>query len=164
MGSLTIDVDLDGRNYSLLELLNADRLRTNGPDLTQADLDTQQDAARRARGEAEHAGHIMKKHLSSTSAGVVSQIQQEQVCLALPLSGIQCECTEGRLVFLTISDVLECSGWQDLVHRLKDLQTAATEQLQISENLEKERDELIGRLQEANDDNHRMRQVGMNIA
>lgn len=57
------------------------------------------------------------------------------------------------------------AGWlaalQDLVHRLKDLQTAATEQLQISENLEKERDELIGRLQEANAENHSLRQVGI---
>ena len=49
------------------------------PEYDQADLDTQQDAARRARDQAEQAGHIVKKHLSSASAGVVSHIQQEQV-------------------------------------------------------------------------------------
>lgn len=81
-GSILMLLDLEWPNGYLFALGNTHATELSAhkrPRHDKADLDTQQDAARRARGEAEHAGHIMKKHLSSTSAGVVSQIQQEQV-------------------------------------------------------------------------------------
>ena len=45
----------------------------------EAELDTEQDKARRAQNEADQTKHLMQRHLSSTSAGEVAHVQQEQV-------------------------------------------------------------------------------------